>query len=169
MPTSRDYLIPRSYGDDQLLALLKTLDGDFRFSQAERSQILKHLMLLIGVPALWVFMYLNGRIAFPPADYYDWVWSAMVVGAAAGSAALRMRRLDNLRFRDGMLYFIDKAGVVTRSVSVPDIARVIILSREKVGRVRLQTADKTIDFVVPDELLAAIQRDADDPFDVTRF
>ena len=169
MPTSRDYLIPKGYRDEQLLALLQRLDGDFNFSTAERSQIPTHLMLLIGVPAVWLFMYLKGRINFPPVEYYDWLWCAMVVGAVAGSIMIRMRRLENLRFRDGMMYFVDKAGIVTRSLSVANITQAIVMSREKIGRVRIRTDNKKIDFVVPDELIVAIQRDADDPFDMSRF
>ncbi len=169
MPTSRDYLIPKGYSDEQLLALLQRLDGDFNFSKAERSQVPMHLMLLIGAPALWMFMYLNGRIAFPPDEYYDWLWCAIVVAAVAGSIYIRMRRLENLRFRDGMMYFIDKAGMVTRSVSLSEITQTIVMSREKIGRARIRTANEKIDFVIPDELIVAIQRDADDPFDQTRF
>ncbi len=169
MPTSRDYLIPKGYSDEQMLALLRRVDGDFTFSKAERSQVPMHLMFLVGLPALAAYRYFTGSADFPPVDYDDWLTLSLIVIGVSGSIFIRVRRLENLRFRDGMMYFIDRAGVVTRSVSVSNITQAIIMSREKIGRVRISTADKKIEFVVPDELIVAIQRDADDPFDMSRF
>ncbi|MDJ0910947.1 MAG: hypothetical protein QNI99_17330 [Woeseiaceae bacterium] len=169
MPTSRDYLIPKGYSDEQLLALLRRLDGDFAFSRAERSQVPMHLMFLVGLPALAAYRYFTGSADFPPVDYDDWLTLSLILIGVSGSIFIRVRRLENLRFRDGMIYFIDKTGMVTRSVSLSEITQAIIMSREKIGRVRIRTADTKIDFVVPDELIVAIQRDADDPFDMSRF
>ena len=169
MPVGRDYLIPKGYRDEQLLALLSRLDGDFKFSNEERSQVPTHLFLLIALPALAAYRYFNGHAVFPPVDYDDWLTVGLIFTGVAASLFIRMRRLENLRFRDGMLYFVDRTGIVTRSVAVSNIEQAIITSREKIARVRTRTANKKFDFIVPDELLVAIQRDADDPFDTSRF
>ncbi len=169
MPTGRDYLIPKGYRDEQLLALLKRLDGDFRFSKGERSQVAMHLLLLVGLPAIAAYSYLFGHAEFPPVDKHDWVTLGLIFIGIVGSLSLRMRRLENLRFQDGILSLVDTSGMVTRSVSMSDITGVSILSREKVGKIRVRTATQKIDLYVPDELIVAIQRDADDPFDTSRF
>ena len=169
MPVGRDYLIPKGYRDEQLLELLKRIDGEFRFSKAERSQLPMHLVLLVGMPALAMYFYFFGHAEFPPVDRHDWVTLSMIPLGVFGSLFIRLRRLDNLRFEGGILSFVDASGAIRRSVSVSNIERVRILSREKVGKVRIRTATEKFDFYVPDELLVAIRRDADDPFDTTRF
>ncbi len=169
MPVGRDFLIPKGYRDEQLRELLKRLEGDFRFSKAERSQLPMHLLLLVGLPALALYSYLFGHAEFPPVDRHDWVTLSMILVGGSGSLFLRLRRLDNLRFEGGILSFVDSSGTIRRSVSVSNIERVRILSREKVGKVQIRTATEKFDFFVPDELLVAIRRDADDPFDMTRF
>ena len=169
MPVGRDYLIPKGYRNEQLLELLKRIDGEFRFSKAERSQLPMHLVLLVGMPALAMYFYFFGHAEFPPADRHDWVTLSMIPLGVFGSLFIRLRRLDNLRFEGGILSFVDASGAIRRSVSVSNIERVRILSREKVGKVRIRTATEKFDFYVPDELLVAIRRDADDPFDTTRF
>jgi len=153
-------LIPKQYSDEQILRLIHSLDGEYDYSRFQKSPLFFDLMFLLLGPAVVLALYIYGDLTFPPQAASDWLWWALIPSGIITSLLIRTRKLERVRFHDGLLSFIDKSDSVTRAIPVSQIAKVQVRNRKKYPILRFTTDVGSFDYFPPESLVEEIVRDA---------
>ncbi len=158
-------MLPKHYSDDQLLKLFYSLEGEYDYSRYQKSPLFLYFIFLVVGPTSILVFHFYADLPFPPQETSHWVLWGIIPGGIFTSLLLRTRKLERVRFHDGLLSFIDQSDAVTRVISVSQITAVQIRNRNKYPSLRFFINNGTFDYSPPATLVEEILRDANGDHD----
>lgn len=153
-------MVPKQYSDEQFLRLIHSLEGEYDYSRFQKSPLFLDFMFLVVGPAAVLVLHFFSDLTFPPQEISHWVVWALIPSGIFASLLLRTRKLEKVRFHDGLVSFIDKSDAVTRAIPVSQITAVHIRNRKKYPSLRFTVNTETFDYSPPESLVKEILRDA---------